>query len=93
MKTFFATLAAILVAAAIIGTAVGIYRANERETRDRVEIQQLALDSEIHSAQREWERRMNENPQYDPKAEKLSARLREIKQANESGKTAPEWQK
>ena len=89
MKAFFSTLIAILVAAAIIGLAFFVYGAREDADRRQAKISQIVLDGELSHAQSEWDAEMRRNPQFDPNGDKLVARLRQIREASETGRPIP----
>jgi hypothetical protein len=80
MKTFFSVLFAILVAAGIIWFIASLYQARQQVETRREHVRELTLDGEMRQAQVEWDEQMRRNPQFDPNAEKLRARLREIKE-------------
>ena len=89
MKAFFSTLLAILVAAAIIWFVRAVYQSWEQETAQREQIRQITLKNELSNAQTEWDEHRRRNPQFDPNYDKLTARLREIREASEAGKPIP----
>jgi len=86
MKTFFSTLAAILVAAIIIWFVGSAFRAREAYKKNEEEIRRITLKSELSNAQTEWEQKVG--PRLDPNAEQLVARLRQIREASEAPKGA-----
>ena len=89
VSTFLSTLFAILVAAAIIWFVAAVYQAREHETARRERIRQITLENELSNAHTEWDEQMRRNPQFDPNGDKLTARLRQIREASETGKPIP----
>jgi hypothetical protein len=89
MKTFFSTLPAILTAALILWLAISIYQSRNESLRQSEEIHRLTLDVDLGQAQMEWNQQMRQNPQFDPDAQELKARLIQIRQAHETGKPVP----
>ena len=85
MKMFFSVLAAILVAALLIGGFfLWVHVAHEAAVR-QANISAMTLENEISHAQRMWETRFDKDRGFDPSAEKLSAELRRIHEASEKG--------
>ena len=96
MKVFFTTLSAILVAAIIIWFVVSAHNARVAVASaiQREELRKTILQGELQHANAKWKEQMRRDPQFDPKAEKIRARLREIKEASDNGKPIPPnpWQ-
>ncbi len=96
MKIFLSTLSAILVAAIIIWFVVSAHNARVAVASaiQRDELRKITLQRELQHANAEWKEQMRRDPQFDPKAEKMRSRLREIKEASENGKPIPPnpWQ-
>ncbi len=92
MKIFFSTLAAILVAAAIIGLVLYGYNVRKNAVEQDETTRQIILQGELSNAETEWGQKVG--PRLDPMAEQLSARMREIRDASEAGKPIPpsRWQ-
>ena len=57
-------------------------------------MRQINQDTEFSKAQREWEEQMTKDRNFDPLAEKLNARLKEIKEAIDNDRPIPPspWQ-
>jgi hypothetical protein len=85
MKMFFSTLAAILVAAAIIWFITSAHNARVEDARTDAFI----LNAELDQAGREWAQRESRDSNFDPNMEKLQARYREIREASAAGKPIP----
>jgi hypothetical protein len=94
MKVFWSTLAAILVAAAIIGFVMAASRAHENAQKLNADIRRIRADTEGQRAFNEWYDRSSKDPQFDPNHEKLLARMREVKDAIDNEKPIPPnpWQ-
>ena len=96
MKIFLSTLSAIFVAAIIIWFVVSAHNARVAVASaiQRDELRKITLQRELQHANAEWKEQMRRDPQFDPKAEKMRSRLREIKEASENGKPIPPnpWQ-
>jgi hypothetical protein len=81
MKVFFSTLSAILVAAVIIWFVFDAYQTHQARLKWDAQMRQLNQDTEFSKAQREWGEQLNKDRNFDPNAEKLTVRLKEIKDA------------
>jgi hypothetical protein len=94
MKAFFSTLSAILVAAVIIWVVFAINQTHQADLKLRAELRQMNQDTEFSKAQREWDEQMTKDRNFDPLAQKLTARLTEIKDAIDNDKSIPPspWQ-
>jgi len=96
MKIFLSTLSAILVAAIIIWFVVSAHNARVAvaSAMQREELRKIILARELQHANAEWKEQMGRDPQFDPRAKKIRARLREIKEASDAGKSIPPnpWQ-
>jgi hypothetical protein len=88
LKTFFAVLFAILIAAIIIGFCIFSWRGIEARTRYSAYMKQLQLDNAISEEKSLWTERMAE-PRFDPNGQKLADRLRELQEASDAGKPFP----
>ena len=94
MKVFFSTLGAILVAAVIIWLVFAAYQSQQARLKWDAEGRKLKQETEFGNAQMEWEKLSFNNPQFDPNAEQLQARLAEIKDAIDNDRPIPprHWQ-
>lgn len=94
MKVFFSTLSAILVAAVIIWVVFAINQNHQARLKWDAEMRQINQDTEFTKAQREWDEQMTKDRNFDPLAEKLTARLKEIKEAIDNERPIPPspWQ-
>jgi hypothetical protein len=85
MKVFFSTLSAILVAAVIIWFVFDAYQTHQARLKWDAQLRQLNQDK----AQREWGEQVNKDRNFDPNAEKLTVRLKEIKDAIDNDRPIP----
>jgi len=94
VKVFLSTLSVILVAAIIIWFVVSAHNARVASAIQREELRKIILERELQHANAEWKEQMGRDPQFDPRAKKIRARLREIKEASDAGKPIPPnpWQ-
>ncbi len=96
MKIFLSTLSAIFVAAIIIWFVVSAHNARVAvaSAMQREELRKVILSRELQHANAEWKEQMGRDPQFDPRAKKIRARLSEIKEASDAGKPIPPnpWQ-
>jgi hypothetical protein len=90
MKTFFSTLFAILVAAAIIWFVISLRDAGVAGVKRKEQMRQIELEGAESHDEMLWNARMRETRnQFDPDGRKLKARLDQIREASEAGKPIP----
>jgi hypothetical protein len=81
---------AILVAAAIIWFVISVRNEGVTHMKRTEQNRQISLDAAIAHEQMLWNAQMSRtHNQFDPSADKLKARLSQIREASEAGKPIP----